>query len=172
LRDRYNAFIERHEVAWELVMAALAVAYVGVGFALDAADPVLNPTLLAIETTLTIIFVGEFVTRFGAAYDRGAYLRGHWLDLVALIPVVRGVRIFRLVRLLRLVRAFAGVHRSLTRLERLVRHRGLAGIFVAWLGVMVLTSIGLYVAESGVNPAVSSPWDALWWGVTTMTTVG
>jgi voltage-gated potassium channel len=37
---------------------------------------------------------------------------------------------------------------------------------------MVLTSMGLYVAEVGLNDAVSSPLDALWWGITTMTTVG
>lgn len=171
-RDRFNAFVARHEVAWELAMAAFAVVYVAVGFALDAAEPELHPALLAIETALTAIFVAEFVSRFTAAYDRRAYLRGHWIDLVALIPVARGVRIFRLVRLFRLVRAFAGVHRSLSHIERLAQHRGLAAAFVAWLGVMVLTSLGLYIAESGVNEAVSSPWDALWWGVTTMTTVG
>lgn len=31
----FNAFVERHDVAWELGMALLAVLYVGVGFALD-----------------------------------------------------------------------------------------------------------------------------------------
>lgn len=153
-------------------MAGLAVLYVAVGFALDAADPALHGGLLVVETALTVVFVAEFGSRFGAARDRLAYLRGHWVDLVALIPVVRGVRIFRLLRLLRLVRAFAGVHRALTHVERLVRHRGLAGIVVAWLAVMVICSIALFVAENGVNEAVSSPWDAVWWGITTMTTVG
>ena len=171
-RDRFNAFVARHEIAWELAMAGLAVLYVAVGFALDAADPALHGGLLVVETALTVVFVAEFGSRFGAARDRLAYLRGHWVDLVALIPVVRGVRIFRLLRLLRLVRAFAGVHRALTHVERLVRHRGLAGIVVAWLAVMVICSIALFVAENGVNEAVSSPWDAVWWGITTMTTVG
>jgi hypothetical protein len=35
-RGRYLAFIDRHDIAWELAMAVLAVAYVVVGFA--AAD--------------------------------------------------------------------------------------------------------------------------------------
>ncbi len=42
----------------------------------------------------------------------------------------------------------------------------------AWLAVAVICSIGLYIAESGVNPAVGDPLDALWWGVVTLTTVG
>ena len=35
LRDRYNAFIERREVAWELSFAMVALAYVATGFIED-----------------------------------------------------------------------------------------------------------------------------------------
>jgi voltage-gated potassium channel len=37
---------------------------------------------------------------------------------------------------------------------------------------MVLTSVALYVAENAINQAIDSSFDALWWGVTTLTTVG
>jgi voltage-gated potassium channel len=36
----------------------------------------------------------------------------------------------------------------------------------------VICSVALYVAENGVNDAVRSPADALWWGIVTLTTVG
>ncbi len=45
-------------------------------------------------------------------------------------------------------------------------------MLAAWVGVMVITAIGLYEAERGVNPAIQSPTDAVWWGIATMTTVG
>ena len=45
-------------------------------------------------------------------------------------------------------------------------------LLVAWLAVMLLCAVGLFVVENGVNAAVDSPLDALWWGLTTMTTVG
>jgi voltage-gated potassium channel len=170
IRDRYLSFIDRHDIAWELGMAALAVAFVMVGFAAD--DPNASPVLGTIETALTVVFVAEFTTRIAASYDRAGYLRGHWIDLIALIPVAREVRLFRLLRLLRLVRAFAGVHRALGHVGRLVNHRGLGLLVMAWLGVMVVCSAGLYIAENGVNKAISSPLDALWWGVVTLTTVG
>jgi voltage-gated potassium channel len=172
LRERYNRFIERHEVAWELGMAVLAIAFVIVGFAVDSADATIRPALAVADTALTVVFVAEFTTRFLAAWDRRAYLRGHWIDLVALIPVVRGVRVLRLLRLLRLVRAFSGIYRATQRIERLAQHRGLAWLFVAWLGVMVICSTVLFVAENGINEAVASPLDALWWGIVTLTTVG
>jgi voltage-gated potassium channel len=169
LRDRFNEFVETHEVAWELVMAALASAFVVVGFA-DEDNPA--PAVVALDAGLTLVFILEFCVRLLASRDRRGYLRGHWIDLVAIIPTVRGARLLRLLRLLRLVRAFAGVYRSLTRFERVARHRGLVILFVAWLGVAAICAAALYFAEVGINPNMQTPLDALWWGVVTLTTVG
>lgn len=171
-RDRYLAFVARHDIAWELGMAALAIAYVIIGFAADDADAAARPTLDAAETVLTVVFVGEFASRFLASHHRASYLHGHWIDLVALVPVARGLRIARLLRLLRLVRSFAGVYRATSHVGRMVNHRGLGLLITAWLGVMVICSAGLYIAENGVNAAIKSPLDALWWGIVTLTTVG
>lgn len=165
-RGRYNAFVDRHEVAWELTMAVLAVVFVLLGFAEE------SPWVTAADWTLTGIFLAEFSTRFAASTDRRGYLGGHWVDLLALVPAVRGVRVLRLLRLLRLVRAFAGAYRGLQHFERMARHRGLAWLFVTWAGVMVICSLALYAAENGINKAVNSPLDALWWGIVTLTTVG
>jgi voltage-gated potassium channel len=166
LRDRYLGFVAQHEAAWELSFAALAVLFVAVGFADD------STVTVALDLALTAVFVLEFVTRLTASYNRAAYLRGHWIDAIAVIPTIRGIRVLRLLRLLRLVRAFAGMARALTSFERLARHRGLVWLLAAWAAVMVLSSLALYVAENGKNPKVTSILDALWWGITTMTTVG
>lgn len=171
LRDRYNAFIDRHEIAWELTFAALAIVYVVVGFASPETGAELEAVFLA-NVILTIVFAAEFLTRLLAAYDRRAYLRGHWVDLIALVPTIRGLRALRLLRLLRLVRAFAGVYRALNSVDRMARHRGLARLIVVWLVVMVICSIGYYLAENGISKWVTSPLDALWWGVVTLSTVG
>ncbi len=172
MRARYLAFVERHDVAWELSFAFLAVVYVAVGFFADEATQPARAWLDALGWSLTAIFAAEFATRFAATYDRRAYLRGHWVDLVALIPVVREIRVLRLLRLLRLVRAFAGVYRVLNHIGRMATHRGLVWLFVSWLGVMVICSLVLYAAEKGVNSALTSPLDAFWWGIVTLTTVG
>jgi voltage-gated potassium channel len=166
LRDRYLAFIARHEAAWELTFAALAVVYVVIGFVDE------SPSAQTIDLVLTAVFATEFVSRLAGSYDRSKYLRGHWIDALALIPTIRGVRVLRLLRLLRLVRAFAGVARALSTLQRLANHRGLIWLFAAWSAVMILCSMALYAAENGVNEAIASPLDAMWWGITTMTTVG
>ena len=171
--DRFNGFVDRHDVAWELAMALLAIVYVAVGFALD--DPALQPmapSLELAELVLTAVFVAEFSSRLLASRDRGAYLRGHWIDLVALVPATRSFRVLRVLRLLRLVRAFAGVYRALGHVGSLAEHRGLQTIVLSWLGVMVICCAAIYFAERDINPAIRSPFDALWWGISTMTTVG
>jgi voltage-gated potassium channel len=171
-RDRYNTFIERHEAAWELTFALLALFFVVIGvWPLDPATAN-SPALVGLEWTITAVFAAEFVSRLGASYDRRSYLRGHWIDAVALIPVGRGLRLFRLVRLLRLVRAFAGIARALDTVERIANHRALIWVGTAWVAVMVICSAGFFAAESDINPAIREPLDAVWWGITTMTTVG
>jgi voltage-gated potassium channel len=152
-------------------MGFLAIVFVIVGYAGDG-NGAEAAMLRTVDLALTGIFVAEFATRFGASLDRSAYLRGHWIDLVALIPAVRQFRILRLLRLLRLVRTFAGIYRALLHVERLLSNRQVATIGVVWMAVLVLTSIGLFVAEHGANELVDHPLDALWWGLVTMTTVG
>jgi voltage-gated potassium channel len=172
IQVRYTGFVERHEVAWELGMGILALVWVAIGFLLDEAGTVGRPGLEAAELAITGVFVGEFATRLAAAHDRPRYLRGHWIDALALAPPIRGLRILRLLRLLRLVRAFEGFYRAAMHLQRLAAHRGFAWLLVAWLSVMAICSAFVYVAEHGANSLMASPFDALWWGVTTITTVG
>jgi voltage-gated potassium channel len=171
-RDRFNAFVHRHEIAWELGMGLLAILYVAVGFALD--DPAAGELalLVPLETALTVVFIAEFASRFGASRDRGGYLRGHWIDLVALIPVARGLRIARLLRVLRLTRFFASTYRAVVRAERMRGAHGIALVAVAWAAVTAICCIAFYAVESDVNTALRTPLDAAWWGVTTITTVG
>ncbi|MEA2677395.1 MAG: voltage-gated potassium channel [Chloroflexota bacterium] len=151
-------------------MAALAVLFVVVGFVEASSD--MAPLLDAVDLTLTVVFAAEFTSRLAASRDRRAYLRGHWIDAVALIPTVRAVRLMRLLRLLRLVRVFAGMFRALSSIERFAAHRGLLALFGAWLTVAVICGAALYFAEVGQNPEVTSFGDALWWAVVTVATVG
>ena len=170
-RDAFNGWFVRHEIAWELAMAALAIVYVALGFIVDDAQSA-RPEIEAAELILTGIFAVEFGSRILAARSRVDYFRGHWIDLVALVPPIRVARALRLLRLLRLVRAFAGIYRAGMHVHGLARHKGFAWLLLAWLGVMVVCSAWLYIAEHGVNKAVDNPFDALWWGVDTLTTVG
>ena len=63
IRDQFNEFVDRHDVAWEVVMAALALVWVAIGFVIDQVGEGLRPDLELVELLLTSVFVVEFVTR-------------------------------------------------------------------------------------------------------------
>jgi len=104
------------------------------------------------------------------------------IDLVAIVPsLIPGVdldlRFARIVRLLRLARALkiARYSESLKVLTRVVRSKREELGITAFAGFILLmcASCGLYFAEHDAQPGIFSSIPAsMWWGVTTLTTVG
>ncbi len=64
MRDRFNNFVKRNENAWELGMAALAIVYVGIGFAAESTP---QPLFEIADPILTVMFLGEFSMRIAAS---------------------------------------------------------------------------------------------------------
>src|SRR5207248_1733693 len=103
-RQRVDAFITRHLLAWDLSMAVLALLFLGLGFFEDHPAGALNePTLTPVEYAITLIFAAEFALRFYVAASRRAYLKAHWIDLLALVPTIRWLRFLRLGRFVRVI---------------------------------------------------------------------
>lgn len=167
-RGALTAFVDRHLLAWELVLGVLAAVYLAVSFLVDEGSGV-TPWVIAV---LAAVFIGEFTLRLADAPARTVYLRHHWLDLVSAIPLIGGLRSLRLMRLLRLG---AGV-RVLTAAEGIAEERGGRRSFwyvgpaliLLWLGA----ACAYWVLEHGVNPQVHTFADALYWAFITATTVG
>jgi hypothetical protein len=65
-RGQVTAFIDRHNTAWEITMAGLAVVYLGVGFSIDEGQGA--PTFVI--GALAVIFLSEFAIRFWDAPSR------------------------------------------------------------------------------------------------------
>jgi voltage-gated potassium channel len=169
LANRFSQFIERHWFAWELGLGVLAIVYVALPFLAEGPLATSGSLLALLETILTLVFVVEFATRLAASDDKVEHLRRHWIDAIALIPVVRGVRIARLLRLGRMVRTFAGVQRASSTSKRLAPYQTVFNLVVAWVAIMLFSAATFYAAENGVNPSVHDPGDALWWSIATIT---
>jgi voltage-gated potassium channel len=167
-RDQVNQFFRDYWLPWELGMGVLAILYVVLPFLAEEAGTGGTDWTL-IESVLTAFFLIEFFARLLASYDRLSHLRSHWIDAVALIPVVRGIRIARLLRMGRLVRTFVGVQRASTTVDRLAPYQTTFNLVIAWITTMVVSALTFYVAEREVNPAVTTLTDALWWSINTIT---
>jgi voltage-gated potassium channel len=173
-----NRWFDRHEIAWELAMAALAIGYVGLGELID--DGIISPAATPIETGITLLFAGEFTIRIWAASERRRYLLTHVTDLIALIPAARGLRVLRLVRLVRLVRTVPLIYRhlglELPVIRRLRWHaRRVHSHLDRRLALLLGGSIGLYIlATALIVTILEKPWtaeavgDSFYWAVNTI----
>lgn len=112
-----------------------------------------------------LAFAADYVIRIYLATHRVHYIGHHIPDLVVIaLPVLRPLRLLRLVMLLRVLNK--GATDSL---------RGRIAIYVTGSTILLLFCAALAVLDSerhqpGSN--ITTFGDALWWAVTTITTVG
>ncbi len=128
-----------------------------------------------VDNTVCVVFLVDFILRFRAAPSKLQFMKWGWIDLLASIPSLDSLRWGRAVRFFRLLRLLRGL-RSLQRLfSILFAHRTRGGVTsVALISFLVVTfsSIGILVCERGPGTNIQSAEDAVWWSISTITTVG
>ena len=184
-RAAINQFVERHELAWDLTMAGLALVYIVLGLFEDHPTSLLDlRTVTTIELVITGIFLAEFLLRFYAAQSRLKYFRRHWIDLLALLPAIRYLRFLRLGRLIyllqaarflrlgMLIRFLAESDRVGSQVRWIAERNGVHLILIAALGLVVVGGSLVWELEHATNTSFANVGDAIWWAFATMTTVG
>lgn len=159
---------QRWEAAGEWPLTIAAVAFLGA-----YAWPILDPALAGEWATVCrlvalgawLMFAVDYGVRLALSTDRWAFVRSNVFDLlVVALPVLRPLRLLRLVTLLSVLNRHAGS--SL---------RGRVAIYVAgasMLVVLVAAIAALDAERDAPGASITGFGDALWWAVTTVTTVG
>jgi voltage-gated potassium channel len=144
-----------------------------VAFLAAYAVPILGPDLPAwllgmcrwLSWTTWGIFVVDIVVRLALADERLRYLTRHWYDvLVIALPLIRPLRLLRLIPLL-----------SVLNRRAKIRLRGRVAIYVAGGASLLAFCAALAVLDaerSSPDANITDFGDAIWWAVSTMTTVG
>lgn len=163
---------------YELLFILLACIAVGLFIAELSLDmPAETLRLIhAIDLGIVIIFILDFIVGFIAVdkEQEKQYLKMHWMDLLASIPVSGGIfQSMRIFRLFRLGRVFGSIHRrhrmrdtAITNTQRIIYLASFA------LTAVVFGATALYLVEHDINPMITSFFDTLWWASVTATTVG
>ncbi len=180
-----NGFVRKHELAWDLSMAGLALVYIAAGLFEDHPYGSLNlQTVVPVEIGITFVFLAEFSLRFYGAGSRLRYLKHHWIDLLALLPAIRYFRFLRIGRLIYVLQAARflrlGVFaRFLVEADRIGDHikwisrrNGAHVLLLSALGLVLIGGSLVWEIEHTANSSMTNFGDAIWWAFATMTTVG
>jgi voltage-gated potassium channel len=122
------------------------------------------------------VFFVDFVASLWRAENRARYFfTWGWLDFLSSVPMVDALRIGRIGRILRVFRVLRGVRATKLLagfvLDRRSSSMALAAALVSLL-LVVSSAIGILHFESTSDANIKGPEDALWWALTTITTVG
>lgn len=129
-----------------------------------------------LDNGVCLLFFLDFVLTFWRAESKAGYFfKWGWLDLLSSIPMVDELRWGRLARVFRIFRILRGLRAAKLLAELIVQRRHESALLSAALISMLLvvfSAIGILHLETAPNSNIRSAEDALWWSITTITTVG
>jgi voltage-gated potassium channel len=139
--------------------------------------------LRLIEVGTVALFTLEYLLRIFVARRRRDFVFSFFglVDLVAILPFylaggldLRALRVLRLLRVFRILKLlrYSVAIRRFRYAFRLAREELVLFFFTACL-VLYVSAVGIYYFEHDAQPELfTSIFDALWWSVATLTTVG
>lgn len=158
-----------------LILSIIALGSLGVDAAFKLPKEV-SDILQTLDTLVCVVLLTDFVIRFYKAESKLAFLKWGWIDLVASIPnvpVLRVGRFVRILRIIRLLRAIRATHKITSLLFKNKLQTGGASVILTAFLLIVFCSIGILICEQQDPDAnIKTAGDAIWWSVTTISTVG
>ena len=162
---------------FQLVLLVLSLVVLA-ALLIDTVAPVsreVSTILQTLDTIACALFFIDFMIRFRCAENKASFMKWGWIDLVACIPNVDVLRVGRLVRVLRVIRLLRGVrigHRVISLVLQNKPKSVFAAVLLTTLLLVVFSSLSILIVEEGPEANIKTANDAIWWSVTTITTVG
>lgn len=151
-------------------LAALALEAV---FPLDEAT---REVLGVADTVVCVLFFVDFLVSLRQAQNKRKYLMTWgWLDLLSSIPAIAAFRLGRAVRIVRILRVLRGIRAARVLSQFIVERRTQSSLLAATLLSIVLVAVSAIAVlhfEVPIAGNIKTGEDAIWWAMSTITTVG
>jgi voltage-gated potassium channel len=159
-----------------MVLALAMIPLIVVPLVVDL-PPSLDRAFVAVDYLVWAAFAVEYTVKLYLAPDRWRFFKRNIPDLIIVaVPMLRPLRVLRsvrLLRLLRLARLVAFATKGVSEARSILRRRGLSWVLLIVLVLNLVAAALVMTFERDMpNGNISSYPDALWWAVTTITTVG
>lgn len=159
---------------FQLVMVVLSL-YVIVALFIESVvklTPETTAMLQTFDTLICFVFLIDFGIRFAKAESKVKFMKWGWIDFIASIPMMDALRWGRMVRIVRVLRAFRSARVFTTFFLGRRAESALASVVVLSLMLVIFASLAILNLEVEESSNIKTPGDALWWSLTTITTVG
>lgn len=156
--------LEAWERRAEWPLAAVALAFL-IAYAVDVLAQPRGTAVDIIIWASWLIFATDYVIRLSLASDRWHWFYRHLLDLlIVALPLLRPLRLVRLLILIKVLQRAAG---------SVIRGKVVLYTVSGAVLLVVVASLAVLDAERAEPGAhITDFGEALWWSVTTITTVG
>ncbi|EEX93258.1 cAMP-dependent Kef-type K+ transporter [Vibrio orientalis CIP 102891 = ATCC 33934] len=135
--------------------------------------PETRQVLIGLDFIICSIFILQLGIDLIRATDRVQFMKRHWIDFLASLPMIEPLRYARLFSILRVILVIRSSRSVIRQLLKNKHETTLASILL--LMVILLTagsSIMLFLEGQSPNANIQDGGDAMWWALVTISTVG
>ncbi|KKC98146.1 potassium channel family protein [Photobacterium halotolerans] len=155
-----------------LVLSFVSLALVTSLFFIPRNDRVYT-LFITIDTMICLFFWLQLTADLLRSGNKKAFLKTHWPDYLASIPIIEPLRFMRLVQIFRVIRLIRSGQQLL---RHILDYRREATIATILLLLTVLVTVGssliLIIESKDPNANIQSADEAIWWVFVTISTVG
>jgi voltage-gated potassium channel len=165
------------QTALPMLVLALAIVPLLVIPAVYSLSPGTETTFEALSWFIWAAFTVEYLIRLYLAPAKGRFIANNKIDLlVIIIPFLRPLRVLRSARALRVLRAARGAAFLLRAMDAtrdvITRHKLHYALSVTIVSVVAGALMVESFERGAADSNIESVPDAIWWAITTVTTVG
>jgi voltage-gated potassium channel len=150
-----------HKSKYQIVLVAFSVFILGTLF---ISTLIGTSTFTTVQYVISYLFLADFVYRFITASDKMKFMKTGWIDLVLCLPFYppTWMIVATTLRSLKTILEFVLVKIN----------NAFTSMLILGAALVTFSTISILQFETLDNCGIKTAWDAIWWSVCTMTTVG
>ncbi|CAH6795798.1 cAMP-dependent Kef-type K+ transport system [Vibrio chagasii] len=155
-----------------LILSFLALFVIS-GLLFAPIDKESKQVLIGLDFIICSVFLFQLTIDLFRSQNKKEYLKVHWIDFLASIPMIEPLRFARIFQILRVILVLRSSKRIFRELFRNRKETTFASIILL---LVILLTIGagtiLLLEHKDPNANITTGHDALWWAFVTISTVG
>ena len=129
--------------------------------------------LITLDTVICALFLFQLSLDLFRSKHRYQYLKDHWIDFIASIPIIEPIRYARIFHILRVCRLLRSSQSLLKQIQSNRKEATIASILILMVTLISLGSVFMLMFEGkDPNANIHTAGDAVWWAFVTISTVG